>query len=1433
MKKAKLNKCLSIILSVIMLSSLMVPAVSAAEMKEHQPLAQTSELLADTGFEQADPAPVPVDQSAQRDTDKWYGYQVSRTDEDCHEGAMSIKLNATGADPAIEHDVAGLEKGKEYTFSVWAKGTPASAVIGVKNYGGAEVKVPIQATEAEWKQNEVTFTYTGDAYPRVYVWAANMGGSTLYLDDANLVVKDETVKPEPNTGITGEYAPTDLLADPDFENKELSDTYVSQVGVWNNYRYVRQQDAVGHGNWAVVSEKATETTMQQDALASKLVQGATYEFSIWAKASGEKGDANPKIGVKNYGGTEIQKDLQLNTETWTKNTVEFVYEGSENPTLFVWTDYNSSEMQIYLDAADLKKIKDAEPEVPEIGVPPHSEPTTFYVANAGDDNNDGTSPETAFKTIDQLNRITYIPGDQILFKKGDTFTGAFKPKGSGTAENPVVIKSYGEGAKPILQPGKSWRGKVMKANGGEQTLVENVTYNGCIWLENVQGYEVRDLELSDPNYDPNNNRVNEFREFTAGVRVLNQNQGDLHHFVFDNLTIHGFRGPGSNIGKSSGGIQFNVLVDPDHRNDVNWKGNVPSAMHDIQVTNCEIYDCGRSGINFLNPWGRRQVEGDKWQHVNEGILPWHPYTNFYMANNIIHNIDGDGLIVDNVQNAVVEKNLCYNTAVHLGAMGAAVGFFNWNSDDTYFQYNEVFNVGKDATKQDGSGVPYKLSPGDAQGIEIDALNDRTWVQHNYVHDNRGGFMMWCNLAQCYPSYDGIIRYNISENDHMESHSIFHSFSEQYGSETYNNAFFLNPDTALKDGNVYMFHSTGSATPHKMYNNIFYLDGDTAYPANTFDDGHYDWRSNIFYNFTNLPQNDDPANPNIAISKEQLAENPLFVNPGREADSRNPVKLEGLEEMRKALAGYKLQENSPAVQAGVRLDSMNIGIPVGMTGETAPMTDFFGNAVAGTPDIGVHQSGMTALRVTSDKYAVDQIEKVITVPYGTTAHQLLATLNYDENVQVELSKVGAVLLENGDKLTAKLGEKTVIYTIKTDKLSEIPVEDLSATAGSEEKEQSQDVAGNVLKNDGSFWHSKWAGNDRDDQWITLQITKNQYKVTGLTYLPRQDGNKNGIITKYKVLASMNGKDWSELAHGDWAADSNRKLITFDAEQDYTYYKLVSVDSVGGFSSAQELRLLGYAVTENVKPEVPAAAKATVNGTTVEISWTAPQDSTNVAGYIVTNGDKVLAEVAANKMTAVIKQLAAGDYGDIRVYAVNQYGTRSDAAVVAAFHIHKLNHVAAKDATCIKAGNVEYWHCEACGKNFADQDGKTELEKVELAALGHKLVYVPGKAATTTESGVKEHWHCEACGKNFADKDGKTALDTVILPKLPEQPSQPNQSNQTNQSTQSNQPKPETAPNGTVGGATHTGDTTNLMIWVVFAIAALAGGTGVLVCMKKKS
>jgi hypothetical protein len=47
--------------------------------------------------------------------------------------------------------------------------------------------------------------------------------------------------------------------------------------------------------------------------------------------------------------------------------------------------------------------------------------TTYYVSPQGDDNNAGTSPETAWRTIDQVNKVSFRPGDQILFQGGATF----------------------------------------------------------------------------------------------------------------------------------------------------------------------------------------------------------------------------------------------------------------------------------------------------------------------------------------------------------------------------------------------------------------------------------------------------------------------------------------------------------------------------------------------------------------------------------------------------------------------------------------------------------------------------------------------------------------------------------------------------------------------------------------------------------------------------------------------------------------------------------------------------------------------------------------------------------------------------------------------------------------------------------------------------
>ena len=50
--------------------------------------------------------------------------------------------------------------------------------------------------------------------------------------------------------------------------------------------------------------------------------------------------------------------------------------------------------------------------------------------------------------------------------------------------------------------------------------------------------------------------------------------------------------------------------------------------------------------------------------------------------------------------------------------------------------------------------------------------------------------------------------------------------------------------------------------------------------------------------------------------------------------------------------------------------------------------------------------------------------------------------------------------------------------------------------------------------------------------------------------------------------------------------------------------------------------------------------------------------------------------------------------------------------------------------------------------------------------HDLTHIPEVPATETTEGVKEHWHCDGCGKDFADEDGTKELtgDAIKIGKL---------------------------------------------------------------------
>lgn len=71
--------------------------------------------------------------------------------------------------------------------------------------------------------------------------------------------------------------------------------------------------------------------------------------------------------------------------------------------------------------------------------------TGYYVANDGNDNNDGLTPETAWATMDKVDSANLKNGDAVFFKRGDLWR--IQPI---ICKDGVTYSAYGEGEKPRI-----------------------------------------------------------------------------------------------------------------------------------------------------------------------------------------------------------------------------------------------------------------------------------------------------------------------------------------------------------------------------------------------------------------------------------------------------------------------------------------------------------------------------------------------------------------------------------------------------------------------------------------------------------------------------------------------------------------------------------------------------------------------------------------------------------------------------------------------------------------------------------------------------------------------------------------------------------------------------------------------------------------------
>lgn len=159
---------------------------------------------------------------------------------------------------------------------------------------------------------------------------------------------------------------------------------------------------------------------------------------------------------------------------------------------------------------------------------------------------------------------------------------------------------------------------------------------------------------------------------------------------------------------------------------------------------------------------------------------------------------------------------------------------------------------------------------------------------------------------------------------------------------------------------------------------------------------------------------------------------------------------------------------------------------------------------------------------------------------------------------------------------------------------IPPAQVTALADSQETAKINGVASNAVDaKPATLWHTAYTPTPSPLPHVLLIDLGAIYTISGLAYLPRQDGQVNGMIAGYSITISQDGKIWSDpVAQGTWLGDLLEKQVSFPATPGRAVRLTALSEAHGGpWASAAEVRILG---TPGVV--APATPRATVPATT---------------------------------------------------------------------------------------------------------------------------------------------------------------------------------------------------------------------------------------------
>lgn len=215
----------------------------------------------------------------------------------------------------------------------------------------------------------------------------------------------------------------------------------------------------------------------------------------------------------------------------------------------------------------------------------------YYVSNTGNDSNPGTTIGAPWKTIAKVNSSTFLPGDDIHFKRGGTWAESLEPPSGGAANNYIVFDDYDVGPKPIITG--SAAENCIKIRGGDNYLAFlNLHLRGCgsgkggisAYGPGIVGLAVTGLEIETPDVRG---------IYVSGVTSVTINSNIIHGAV----TQHGIYIDGTEV---TGGINIydNVIYD-NAAYGIQFNSNGVNRITDVEVYGNSLVYNDIGGINNI------------------------------------------------------------------------------------------------------------------------------------------------------------------------------------------------------------------------------------------------------------------------------------------------------------------------------------------------------------------------------------------------------------------------------------------------------------------------------------------------------------------------------------------------------------------------------------------------------------------------------------------------------------------------------------------------------------------------------------------------------------------------------------------------------------------------------------------------------------------